>query len=141
MRLGPDGNRWLDYCEVQETLGISRERARQLKSKLRHQLIGGRGFAGGREMVFLEDDVLEYKASRKPGRPRLADSRSLDIAPPMEELETTVAGLRIEVKLLSDQVSSLASQLLEVSSRLAALDKQTEGSLIVRIPRRKDPRS
>lgn len=136
-----EGNRWLDYYEVREVLGVSRERARQLKSKLRHQLFSGGNVVGGREMLFLADDVVAYKATRKPGRPKKAKPQETQLSPPVESMDERLSSISIEVKLLKEHVESLSQVCTELAARLDAVEGRTEGALIVRVPRRKDPRS
>lgn len=141
MRVDSDGCRWLGYDEVQSVLGISRERARQLKTKLRHQLFVSSDAPGGREMLFLLDDVLAFKSSRKPGRPKRATKERAQLAPSVETSEERERRLEIEVKLLRERVSTLSAAYDELSTRLAEIEARTEGALVVRIPRRKDPRT
>ena len=136
-----EGNRWLDYYEVREVLGISRERARQLKSKLRHQLFSDGHVVGGREMLFLADDVVAYKETRRPGRPKNAKPQEAELAPPVESADERVMRLATEVKLLKEHLESLSRACTELAARLSAVEGRSEGALIIRVPRIKDPRS
>lgn len=140
MRVGQDGSRWLDYYEVCACLKVTRERARQLRDRFRHQLIEGAGLLGAREMLFLESDILDYKVNRKSGRPKSspAGPRTLE---PAEPSAATVARLQLEVKLANEKIGNLSAELAEVRVRLAALESQFKGAFIVRVPRKKDPRS
>ena len=141
MRVDADGHRWLGYDEVQDVLGISRERVRQLKSKLRHQLLIASDAPGGREMLFLLDDVLAFKTNRRPGRPKNSEKEKAELVPPTETGEEQAKRMEVEIKLLRERVGALSAAFDELSTRLAVIEARTEGALVVRIPRWKDPLS
>lgn len=92
-------------------------------------------------MLFLLDDVLAFKTNRKPGRPKNSEKEKAELVPPTETGEEQAKRMEVEIKLLRERVGALSAAFDELSTRLTVIEARTEGALVVRIPRWKDPLS